>query len=459
MNDQYDAIIIGAGQAGPTLASRLVAAGRRVAIVERKDLGGTCVNNGCIPTKTLVASARAAHVVRRAAAYGVSIDGQIAVDMQQVKARKDSVVRQSRDGLTTWLQSMDKLRVVRGHARFEDAKTVIVNDERVCADQIFLNVGGRAAVAAMPGVDDVEFLTNSSMMDVDFLPEHLIIVGGSYIGLEFAQMYRRFGSRVTVVERSDRLVKREDADVSFAIQKILESEGVQFRLEANCIALKRHGEKVAVDVICEQGPPEVVGSHILLATGRKPNTADLGLESAGVDTDNRGYITVDDQCRTSVPGVWAIGECNGRGAFTHTAYNDHEIVAGNLLDGEQRRVSDRIPCYGLFVDPPLGRVGLTLAEARAEGRELLVGEMPMSRVGRARERGETDGFMRVLVDAGSQRFVGASILGIGGDEVVHGILDLMYADAPYTVLQRAVHIHPTVSELLPTLLGNLKPAP
>ncbi|MEL7537752.1 MAG: FAD-containing oxidoreductase [Pseudomonadota bacterium] len=459
MNDQYDAIIIGAGQAGPTLASRLVAAGRRVAIVERKDLGGTCVNNGCIPTKTLVASARAAHVVRRAAAYGVSIDGQIAVDMQQVKARKDSVVRQSRDGLTTWLQSMDKLRVVRGHARFEDAKTVIVNDERLCADQIFLNVGGRAAVAAMPGVDDVEFLTNSGMMDVDFLPEHLIIVGGSYIGLEFAQMYRRFGSRVTVVERSDRLVKREDADVSFAIQKILESEGVQFRLEANCIALKRHGEKVAVDVICEQGPPEVVGSHILLATGRQPNTADLGLESAGVDTDNRGYITVDDQCRTSVPGVWAIGECNGCGAFTHTAYNDHEIVAGNLLDGEQRRVSDRIPCYGLFVDPPLGRVGLTLAEARAEGRELLVGEMPMSRVGRARERGETDGFMRVLVDAGSQRFVGASILGIGGDEVVHGILDLMYADAPHTVLQRAVHIHPTVSELLPTLLGNLKPAP
>ncbi|MEO0577882.1 MAG: mercuric reductase, partial [Pseudomonadota bacterium] len=345
------------------------------------------------------------------------------------------------------------------HARFEDAKTVIVNDERLCADQIFLNVGGRAAVAAMPGVDDVEFLTNSGMMDVDFLPEHLIIVGGSYIGLEFAQMYRRFGSRVTVVERSDRLVKREDADVSFAIQKILESEGVQFRLEANCIALKRHGEKVAVDVICEQGPPEVVGSHILLATGRQPNTADLGLESAGVDTDNRGYITVDDQCRTSVPGVWAIGECNGCGAFTHTAYNDHEIVAGNLLDGEQRRVSDRIPCYGLFVDPPLGRVGLTLAEARAEGRELLVGEMPMSRVGRARERGETDGFMRVLVDAGSQRFVGASILGIGGDEVVHGILDLMYADAPHTVLQRAVHIHPTVSELLPTLLGNLKPAP
>ncbi len=457
MNEKFDAVIIGAGQAGPSLAARLTQEGAKAAIIERKLFGGTCVNVGCIPTKTLVASARAAHVARRAEDFGVSIGGPVSVDMARVKARKDAVVRQSNEGVTNWLKSMSNLTVYEGHARLTGANTVSVNGAILEADRIFLNVGARAAVPPMPGVDTVEYLTNSSMLELDLLPEHLVIVGGSYIGLEFAQIYRRFGSKVTVIEMSDRLIAREDDEVSSAVLEILEGEGVAVRLRAECITLAAHAHGVSVGVECEQGPPAVVGSHVLLAVGRRPNTDDLGLEAAGVETDDRGFIAVDDQLRTNVPGIWAIGECNGRGAFTHTSYNDYEIVAANLFDGDARRVTDRIPCYGLFIDPPLGRVGMTLAQARETGNEILIGDLPMTRVGRARERGETQGFMRVLVDAATKKFVGASILGIGGDEVVHGILDVMYADAPHTTIQRAVPIHPTVSELIPTLLGDLKP--
>ena len=457
MNEKFDAVIIGAGQAGPSLAARLTQEGAKAAIIERKLFGGTCVNVGCIPTKTLVASARAAHVARRAEDFGVSIGGPVSVDMARVKARKDAVVRQSNEGVTNWLKSMSNLTVYEGHARLTGANTVRVNGAILEADRIFLNVGARAAVPPMPGIDTVEDLSNSSMMELDLLPEHLVIVGGSYIGLEFAQIYRRFGSKVTVIEMSDRLIAREDDEVSSAVLEILEGEGVAVRLRAECITLAAHAHGVSVGVECEQGPPAVVGSHVLLAVGRRPNTDDLGLEAAGVETDDRGFIAVDDQLRTNVPGIWAIGECNGRGAFTHTSYNDYEIVAANLFDGDARRVTDRIPCYGLFIDPPLGRVGMTLAQARETGNEILIGDLPMTRVGRARERGETQGFMRVLVDAATKKFVGASILGIGGDEVVHGILDVMYADAPHTTIQRAVPIHPTVSELIPTLLGDLKP--
>ena len=431
--------------------------GRRTALVERKLLGGTCVNVGCIPTKTLIASARVAYVARNASGYGVSSGGDIRVDMAKVKARKDAVVSESREGLRTWLERTPNLELIHGHARFDAPHCVRVNDQVLEAPQIFLDVGGRAAVRGIDGLAEVEYFDNASMMEVDFLPEHLLIVGGSYIGLEFAQMYRRFGSRVTVIEMGPRLIAREDEDVSAEVQTILEREGVEFRLRSKCLHAAREGEGVRVSTACEDRDEAVSGSHLLLAVGRIPNTDDVGLAQAGVATDERGFITVDDELRTNVPGIWALGEANGRGAFTHTSYNDYEIVAANVLDGERRRVSDRIPIYALFTDPPLGRVGMSEAEVRKSGRKALIAKMPMTRVGRARERGETHGFMKVLVDAGSKRFLGAALLGIEGDEVIHAIADLMYVQAPYTVMQRAVHVHPTVSELLPTLLGTLKP--
>ena len=457
MSLRFDAIVVGTGQAGPSLAARLAGSGRKVAIVERKLFGGTCVNVGCIPTKALVASARAAWVTRQAQRWGVVVDGAVHADMKALKARKDAVVAASNTGLTSWLKGLENTRIFEGHARFEAPHTLRVADTLLEADWIFLNVGGRAAVPPLPGIEGVPYLTNSGMVEVDFLPEHLVIVGGSYIGLEFAQMYRRFGSRVTVIEQGPRLIAREDEDVSEAIRQILEQEGVAVRLKASCISLARQGQEVAVGVDCTSGSPAVVGSHLLLAVGRRPNTDDLGLDKAGIATDERGYVEVDDELRTSVPGVWALGDCNGRGAFTHTAYNDYEIVAANLLDQGARRVTDRIPAYALYVDPPLGRVGMTEAEARRSGRRVMVAKRPMTKVGRAVEKGETLGFMKALVDAETERILGAAILGVEGDEVVHLILDVMYANAPYTVIQKAMHIHPTVSELVPTLLGSLKP--
>jgi pyruvate/2-oxoglutarate dehydrogenase complex dihydrolipoamide dehydrogenase (E3) component len=457
MSQTHDAIIIGSGQAGPALAVRLAESGRTVAFIERKHFGGTCVNNGCIPTKTLVASARAAHVARRAADYGVCIGGDITVDMKAVKARKDRVVAHSIEGLTKWLRMHKGVEIVLGQARFVGPHVVEVDGRRLEAPQIFINVGGRASLPDWPGLDSVPVLTNSSMMAIDFLPPHLIVVGGSYIGLEFAQMYRRFGSEVTVLEYADRLIAREDEEVSAEVAKILGLEGVKFHLGVRDARVAPDGAGVRITFKTGGVDQVVTGSHLLVAVGRRPNTDDLGLDKAGIATDPRGFITVDDTLQTNVPGVWALGDVNGRGAFTHTSWNDHEIVAANLLDGEQRRVSDRIPVYALFTDPPLGRVGQTEAEVRAGGRDALVGRMPMTRVGRARERGEMQGFMKVLVDAKTEKFLGAALLCIEGDEIVHSLIDAMAAGATYRTIQRTVHIHPTVSELIPTLLGLLKP--
>jgi pyruvate/2-oxoglutarate dehydrogenase complex dihydrolipoamide dehydrogenase (E3) component len=456
VSERFDAVVIGAGQAAPALCARLDREGLRTALIERKLLGGTCVNTGCIPTKTLVASARAIHTASRGGEYGFSV-GRVEIDMRAVKARKDAVVKHSSDGLAAWLRGMKNVTLVRGQARFTAPRTVAVGGRELQAPKVFVNVGGRALVPELPGVRDVPYLTNSTMMDVDFVPEHLLIVGGSYIGLEFAQMYRRFGSRVTVVERAPKLLPREDEDVAAEIRAILEREGVEIRTAAECMALRRTGERVAVEMECREGAPIAEGSHLLLAVGRRANTDDLGLAEAKIEADERGYIKVDDQCRTSADGVWALGDCNGRGAFTHTSYNDYEIVAANLFDRESRRISDRIPTYALFIDPPLGRAGMTEAEARKAAKQVLLGKMPMKRIGRAREAGETQGFMKVLVDADSKALLGAAILGLNGDEVVHSLLDVMYARRPYTTIQRAVHIHPTVSELVPTMLGSLKP--
>ena len=453
---RFDAIIIGTGQAGPPLAVRFANAGKTVAIIERGKFGGTCVNTGCIPTKTMVASAYAAHVARRGAEYGFA-NGDVRVDMKRVKARKDGISGRSNKGVENGLRGLKECTVIEGHARFQSSNTVAVNDEFLQADKIYINVGGRASVPEMPGVHEVTFLTNSSMMDIDFLPEHLVVVGGSYVGLEFAQMYRRFGSEVTIVEMGPRLIGREDEDVSAAVREILEAEAIQIRLNAKCISLAKHESGVAVRMECLEGAPEELGSHVLLAVGRIPNTDDLGLDRAGVATDARGYIIVDDQLQTNVPGIWALGDCNGRGAFTHTSYNDYEIVADNLFNKDHRRVSDRIQAYALYTDPPLGRCGMTDAEIRKSGRRALIAKYLMSRVSRAYEKGETQGFIKICVDAETKQILGAAILGIGGDEAIHVLLDIMYAKAPYTVIQRAMHIHPTVSEYLPTILSKLEP--
>jgi pyruvate/2-oxoglutarate dehydrogenase complex dihydrolipoamide dehydrogenase (E3) component len=454
VTQRFDAILVGAGQAGPPLAGRLTAAGQTVAMVERKLFGGTCVNTGCIPTKTLVASAYAAHLARRGADFGVST-GPVGVDMAKVKARKDGIVLDDRNGVERWLDGMDGCTVFRGHARFEDSHTLRVGDDTVHADRIFLNVGARAVVPNIPGLADVDYLTNVSILELDTVPEHLVVVGGSYIALEFAQMYRRFGARVTVVEKGPRLASREDDDVSDTIREILENEGIDIVVAADDIRIAKRDN--GFELTPRSGAAPIAGSHLLLAVGRRPNTDDLGLDQAGVRTDERGYIVVDDQLQTSVEHIWALGDCNGKGAFTHTSYNDFEIVAANLLDNDPRRVSDRIATYALYIDPPLARAGMTVEQVRASGRPALVGRRPMTRVGRAVEKGETQGFMKVVVDAETQQILGAAILGVGGDEAIHGILDTMSAKAPYPTLARTMHIHPTVSELIPTMLQEMSP--
>lgn len=453
----YDAVIIGTGQAGPALARRLVAAGWQVAIIERKFFGGTCINTGCTPTKTLIASGYAAHLTRRAAEFGVTLSGTPSVDMKAVKARKDAVTAVSRAAVERSLKELQGCAVYEAHAMFIGPKQIKIADEVLRADKIFINVGGRAVIPSIPGLDEVPYLTNSSMMNVDFLPAHLIVLGGSYVGLEFAQLYRRFGSDVTVIEPAPRLISREDEDISRAIADILQAEDIDIRVDSKAVGVKKQGAGIAVTIEGAGTRSQVDGSHLLLAVGRRPNTDDLGLEHAGVVTDARGYIEVDDQLRTSVPGIWALGDCNGRGAFTHTSYNDFEIVAANLLDNDQRRVTDRITAYALYIDPPLGRAGMTEAEVRKSGRPALIATMPMENVSRAYEKSETKGFMKILVDRETKEILGASLLGLSGDEVIHCILDTMYAKAPSTVLQRAMHIHPTVSEFVPTMLDDLVP--
>lgn len=453
----FDAIIIGAGQAGPSLAGRFNDAGKTVAIIERKHVGGTCVNTGCKPTKTLVASAYAAHLARRGADYGVVLDGPVKIDMPAVMRRSHQVTLDSRHGNESWLEGMPKCTLIRGHARFESRDTVRGGDELLTAPQIFLNVGGRAAIPDFEGIGEVPYMTNSDIVMLDRVPEHLVIVGGSYIGLEFAQMYRRFGAEVTIVEKGPRLIGREDEEISEAVRGILEAEGIKIRTGAECIRFSKRKDGVAVGVNCTEGEPEVIGSDILLAVGRSPNTNDLGLDKAGVETDARGYIKVGEDLATNVEGIWAMGDCNGRGAFTHTAYNDFEIVAANLFDGENRKVSDRLLGYALYIDPPLGRVGMSETEAKKAGRKILVGRRPMTQVGRAVEKGETQGLMKIVADAETKQILGAAILGTGGDESIHGVLDMMNAGATFDELRWAVPIHPTVSELWPTVILSMQP--
>jgi len=436
----HDAIIIGTGQAGPSLAARLSKAGMKIAVIERKLFGGTCVNTGCTPTKTLVASAYAIHLARQ-------FCNDLQIDMKKLKARKDEVVAHAQ--IEKWLTDLPNCEVIKGHARFTAPHTVSVNDKTLKSGKIFINVGGRARIPPIPGLDEVPYLTNSSIMDLDYIPQHLIVLGGGAVGLEFAQMYRRFGSEVTVIEEGPRLLPHEDEDVSASVLDIFKNEGISVSLNAHNIAVKKLKKGLSVH--------NITGSHLLVAVGRVPNTDDLGLDKVGIATDPHGYIRVDEDCATDARGIWALGDCNGHGGFTHTSYNDYEIVASNLLDNGSRRISDRITAYAVYIDPPLGRCGMTEAEVRKSKRPALIGHRDMTKVSRAREKGEMQGFMKILVDAETKLILGASILGTGGDEAIHCILDTMYAGAPYTVMQRAVHIHPTVSELIPTMLGELRP--
>jgi pyruvate/2-oxoglutarate dehydrogenase complex dihydrolipoamide dehydrogenase (E3) component len=451
----FDAIIVGTGQAAPALAHRLTAAGLTVAVIERGLVGGTCVNAGCTPTKAMVASAYVARLAARAAEFGVNLPGPPQVDFAKVKERVKAIVDADRTGLEEWMEGMPGCRLIRGHARFEGPRMIRVGDERFTAGRIFLNVGGRAFVPEISGLADVDFLTNIEILALNEVPNHLVVIGGSYIGLEFAQMFRRFGAKVTIVERGDRLIAREDEEVSAQIKAILEAEGVVVRLGAECISVQGRVDGIAVGVNGPTEDTDVVGSHLLVAVGRVPNTDTLDLARAGIVADAAGYIIVDDQLRTNVEGIWALGDCNGRGAFTHTAYNDYEVVAANLLDGATRSVADRIPAYALFIDPPLGRVGMTVSQAHRAGHKVRVGVRPMTRVARAVEKGESQGSMRIVVDAESDQILGAAILGPGGDEAIHAVVSMMSAGAPSSRLAQTMAIHPTVSELIPTILGEL----
>lgn len=457
MNKKFDAIIIGAGQAGPALAVKLANTGKKVAIIERNLFGGTCINTGCIPSKTLIASAYAAYQVRHAKDLGVLVNTPVTVDMKKIKERKDAIVHKYSSGLETWLKDTANCTIYKEHASFENSHMIRVGNELLEGAQFFINVGARAFVPPIAGLDKIDYFTNSSIMAVDFLPEHLIIIGGSYIGLEFAQMYRRFGAKVTVIEKQPRLIPREDPDISDAVKEIMSGEGIDIRLNAECISLQKRNDKIVVTLGCQEQEKEITGSHLLLTIGRQANTQDLGLNKAGVEIDKRGFIKVDDYCRTNVSHIWALGECNGKGAFTHTSYNDYEIVAANLIDNKPRKISDRILTYALFIDPPLGRAGLTEAQVRESGKKALIATRPMTQIKRAVIKGETRGFMKVIVDGETKQILGAAILGVGGDEIIQSILDVMYAKVPYTVIQNAVHIHPTVTELIPTMLGDLKP--
>lgn len=454
MHRRFDTIIIGAGQAGPPLAGRLCAAGRTVAVIERNLVGGTCVNTGCRPTKTMVASAYAAHLARRGADFGV-VTGPIEVNYEQVRARTQKIASGGRASIEAWLRSLQSCELIFGHAQFVAPKVVRVGDDLFEADNIFINVGGRAYVPDLPGIEDVPLLTNSSLLELDDLPEHLVVIGGSYIGLEFGQAFARFGSRVTIVERGPRLVSHEDPEVSRTMHEMLCAEGIDVRTGAECIGFHSGADGTHVAISCEGGAPDLSASHVLVAVGRVPNTEDLGLQAAGIAVDHRGYISVDDRLETTVPGVWALGDCNGRGAFTHTSYNDFEIVCENLLGGGDRRVTERVPCYALFTDPPLGRVGLSAAQARAEGRQVRIGRRPMARVGRAVEKDETIGFMEIVIDAETDLILGGTVLGTNGDEAVHVILDMMANGATAHRLRCTMHIHPTISELIPTIAGEV----
>ncbi|MFV8271149.1 mercuric reductase [Flavobacterium sp. GT2N3] len=447
---EFDFIIIGSGQAGVPLAFSLSKKGT-VALIEKSFIGGTCVNTGCVPTKAYVASARRIWDSLHGEEMGIEIPAGAKANLEKIKARKEILVNTSREGIEKSIAENDKITLFRGEAYFISNYQIEVDDCKINAKQIFINVGARAIIPKE--YLKVDYLTNVDILQLTKLPEHLIIIGGSYIGLEFGQMFKRFGSKVTIIESGDRLISKEDENVSKAIAEILQEEQITIECNAKELSVSQNDKLISVKI--NGTNKEISGTHILLAIGRLPNTDTLHVKNTSIICDEKGYITVDNYCKTNVEGIFAIGDCNGKGAFTHTSYNDFQIVEDYVLGAKKRKISDRIITYGLFIDPPLGRVGMTKKEAKEKGFSVLIGHRSMDKVGRAKEKGETKGFMEAVIDAETNQFLGACVLGVGGDEIISGITNLMYAEQPYTVLRDAIHLHPTVSELIPTMLENL----
>ena len=451
---KFDAIIIGTGQAGPSLATSLANHGKKTVIIEKNLLGGTCVNVGCTPTKAYVASARRAYIAGNSEDMGVKINGNVSIDLKTIKKRKDDLIQNSRNGLEKMFGDNENITLIRGAARFLDDHTVQVEDEIYTADNLYINVGARPRIP--DEFRNISYLTNESILELEEVPEHLAIVGGGYIGLEFAQMFRRFGSKVTVLDRNERLLKKEDPEFGEALAKVFEEEAIDITLNSNCIAAKELSGKFEISVDCKGEETTLECTHVLIATGRVPNTSKLGLENTNVKLDERGYIEVDDELKTSVENIWALGDCNGKGAFTHTAYNDFQIVNSHLFETKKRKVSDRFTCYAIFTDPPLARVGKNATEIKEAGISAKIASRPMSKIARAKEMGETAGIIKIFIETDTKKILGATFLGIGADEYIHTVIDQMYAGQPFEVIRDAVHIHPTVSELIPTMLENLK---
>jgi len=453
---KFDAVVIGSGQGGNPLCQRLADQGWNVALVERAHLGGTCINTGCTPTKTMVASAQVAHYARNATRWGVHAS-DVRVDLPAIVERKNKVVASFRARQERRVAERKTLRLYRGHARFLSAHQLQVGDEVIEGERVFIDTGTRPEIPRLPGLDSVPYLTNATLMELRGLPEHLLILGGGYIGLEFGQMFRRFGSEVTIVHRGDRLLSREDPDLADALLKVLEAEGVKFLLNAQTTAAKTPAGKILLEVESAKGSINLAGSHLLVATGRRPNTDDLDLDKAGVEIDARGYVKVNSRLETNVPGIWALGDVKGGPAFTHISYNDYQIIYGNLIEGKNLTTEDRYIPYAVFTDPQFGRVGITEQEARASGRKLKIGTYPMANVARAIERDETAGFMKIIVDAETDHILGAAILGTEGGELIQILGALILANAPYTVLKGAVFIHPTLAEGFFGLMESVKP--
>jgi pyruvate/2-oxoglutarate dehydrogenase complex dihydrolipoamide dehydrogenase (E3) component len=453
---KYDAIIIGSGQAGNPLSYRLADLGWQVALIEKHNLGGTCINTGCTPTKAMVHRAQITHYARNASRWGVRAEN-VSADLAVIVAQKEKVVASFRGGIQTKIGLHSNIKLYRGQAYFTNAHQVQVGEILLEAEKIFINTGGRPNIPDIPGLDAAGVLTNETTMDLMELPEHLIVLGGGYIGLEFGQMFRRYGSRVTIIHNQRQIVPREDPEISAELQKILEGEGIEFHLNAQANRVEQAKGTVKVSIAGAQGPSTISGSHLLAAVGRKPNTDGLGLDKAGVETDKFGFIRVNSRLETNVPGIWALGDVKGGPAFTHISYNDYQIVDANLTQGKNLSIENRIVPYCVFTDPQLGGVGMTEKEARAAGRKLKIGTIPMSYVARAIERDETAGLMKVIVDAANDRILGAAILGSEGGELVQTLYTLMLGNLPYTILKGAIYIHPTLTEGFFALLDSVKP--
>ena len=452
---EFEHIIIGTGQATGTLLSRLITTGGKIAVIEGNKVGGSCVNYGCTPTKTLVASAKAIYKAKQGDFYGFET-GKIKLNYSRIKERMNEIRNGSSNGLRNWIESSENVTFINEMASFVSNKTLKVGTENVKGNKIYINTGATPFVPPIRGINEVEWLDSEGLLDLEHLPKHLIIIGGGYIGMEYSQIYRRFGAKVTVIQRNEQVMPREDKDVADEIQAFLEEEGVKIYCNSNAKSVLQEDGFIKLEIEYNNQLKTITGSHLLIATGRKPAIDQLKLKSAGINTDTKGYIEVNNYCQTNVDNVYALGDVNGKGAFTHTSVNDAEIVIDHLFGGT-RKISDRIPIYGLFTDPPMGKIGMSENEALRKGHKILKAKLPMKKISRSKEMGETKGFAKIIVDAETDLFLGITILGSGGDEIINMFAAIMYSRIPCHQYRKVVLVHPTVSELMPWALDELKP--